>query len=253
MFDLTGKVALVTGGNSGLGFAFANGLARAGANLIIWGRRAESNREAVERLLVHGGRVESRAVDVTDAAAVADAMAAAVESFGGLDCVIANAGTATMVPIDEMGNEAWHGLLDVNLHGVFYTCREAARQMKRLGRGGSIVINASLATFAGAPGLAHYAAAKGGINSMSKTMAVELGRDAIRVNVVCPGLIITGIASDDEATKASVAAATARTPLGRLGTPDELEGIAVYLASDASRYHTGDTITLDGGMMAQLF
>lgn len=149
VFDLTGKTVLVTGGNSGLGFAFANGVARAGADVVIWGRRAERNEEAAQKLRAHGGRVSHRSVDVTDEQAVIEGMAAAVEEFGRLDTVVANAGTATVAPIDQMTGEIWHKLLAVNLHGVFYTCREAAKHMKdraeRGDRGGSIVLNGSLA------------------------------------------------------------------------------------------------------------
>jgi NAD(P)-dependent dehydrogenase (short-subunit alcohol dehydrogenase family) len=256
LFDLTGKIALVTGGNSGLGYAFANGLARAGSDVVIWGRRAERNAEAENRLRAHGGRVASRVVDVTDEQQVIEAMAAAVDMFGRLDCVVANAGTATIAPIEEMTSDIWHTLLAVNLHGVFYTCREAARHMKarseRGDRGGSIILNGSLAVFAGVPGLAHYAAAKGGLNSMAKTLAAELGPYDLRVNVICPGLILTEITElDPEMTRDSVAATERKTPIKPLGRPEDLEGIVVYLASDSSRFHSGDTITLDGGLRAQ--
>lgn len=258
LFDLTGKVALVTGGNSGLGLAFARGLARAGADVIIWGRRADRNAQAVAELLKHGGRAAGREVDVTDEQAVIDGMAAAVAEFGRVDCVVANAGTATLAPVDQMTGDIWHHLLAINLHGVFYTCREAAKHMKARAeagdRGGSIILNGSLAVFAGVPGLAHYAAAKGGLNSMSKTLAVELGAHDVRVNVVCPGFIVTEISeADPEMTRGVIEMTAKRTPISPIGRPSDLEGIVVYLASDLSRYHSGDTITLDGGMMAQTY
>ena len=258
VFDLTGKTVLVTGGNSGLGFAFANGVARAGADVVIWGRRAERNEEAAQKLRAHGGRVSHRSVDVTDEQAVIEGMAAAVEEFGRLDTVVANAGTATIAPIDQMTGEIWHKLLAVNLHGVFYTCREAAKHMKdraeRGDRGGSIVLNGSLAVFAGVPGLAHYGAAKGGLNSMAKTLAVEMGAYDVRVNVVCPGFIVTEIAeADPEIAQQTIEMTKARTPIKEIGRPADVEGIMIYLASDMSRYHSGDTITLDGGMMAQTY
>jgi NAD(P)-dependent dehydrogenase (short-subunit alcohol dehydrogenase family) len=258
LFDLTGKVALVTGGNSGLGFAFATGLARAGAAVVIWGRRADRNAQAQAKLSTHGGRVGSRVVDVTHENEVAAGVEAAVKEFGRLDCVIANAGTATVAPIDEMTGETYHKLLAVNLHGVFYTVREAARHMKARAQagdpGGSIILNGSLTIFSGVPGLAHYAAAKGGLNSLSKTLAVEMGAYGVRVNVIAPGLIVTEMAeADPEMSKAMIAATQARTPIKDLGRPNDLQGIIVYLASDMSRYHSGDTITLDGGMMAQAY
>jgi len=254
LFDLTGKVALVTGGNSGLGLAMAEGLARAGADVVIWGRREDQNARAAEALRAHGGRVSHRAVDVSNEQAVVDGFAAALTEFGRLNCVIANAGTAGLSPIQEMTGEAWHGLLAVNLHGVFYTVREAARHMKERAeagdRGGSIILNGSLTVFSGVAGLAHYAAAKGGLNSMSKTLAVELGAHDVRVNVICPGFIPTDIAGD---AQAMIDATLARSPIKQIGRPEDLQGIVVYLASDMSRYHSGDTITLDGGMMAQTY
>lgn len=258
MFNLADKVALVTGGNSGLGLAFADGLARAGADVIIWGRRADRNAVAVEHLRRHGGRAESREVDVTDEQAVIDGMAAAVAAFGRIDCVVANAGTATVSPIEEMTGDVWHGLLAINLHGVFYTCREAARHMIQRSRagdpGGSIILNGSLSVFAGVPGMAHYGAAKGGLNSMAKSLAVEMGPHEVRVNVICPGFIVTEIADvDPEVTRSALALTAARTPIKKIGRPEDVQGIVVYLASDMARYHSGDTITLDGGMMAQAY
>jgi NAD(P)-dependent dehydrogenase (short-subunit alcohol dehydrogenase family) len=258
LFDLTGKVALVTGANSGLGFGYANGLARAGADVIIWGRREGRNLEAAERLRAHGGRIASRVVDVTQEDQVEDGMRAAVADFGQVDCVVANAGTATVALIDEMSSKTYHDLLNVNLHGVFNTVRAAAKHMKSralAGRpGGSIILCGSLTIFAGVPGLAHYAAAKGGLNSLSKAVAVEMGAYEVRVNVIAPGLIVTEIVDvDPEMSKASLAMTAARSPIKAPGKPADLEGIVVYLASDLSRYHSGDTITLDGGMMAQMF
>jgi len=255
LFDLSGKVGLVTGANSGLGLAMAEGLARAGADVVIWGRREDRNAKAAEQLRGHGGRVSHRVVDVSDENSVAEGFAAAVEEFGRVDCVIANAGTAGVAPIDQMTSETWHGLLNINLHGVFYTLREAARHMKARSAagdpGGSIILNGSLAVFAGVPGLSHYAAAKGGLNSMSKTLAVELGEHKVRVNIVCPGFIPTEITGPE--AQPLIDATIARSPIKELGTPEDLQGIVVYLASDMSRYHTGDTITLDGGMMAQSY
>lgn len=253
-FALAGKVVLVTGANAGLGFGFADGLARAGADVIIWGRREDRNREAAEHLRGHGGRVSHRMVDVAVEQQVVDGFAAAVAEFGRLDCVIANAGVGGFTPFDEMTGPVWHDLLAVNLHGAFYTCREAARHMKARAAagdpGGSIVINGSLAVFSGVPGMEHYAAAKGGLNSMSKGMAVELAPHGIRVNVICPGYFVTEL-GDAESPMAH--ALLQRIPLGRAGCNADIEGIVLYLASDMSRYHTGDTITIDGGIMAKCF
>ncbi|MGX9787761.1 SDR family NAD(P)-dependent oxidoreductase [Mycobacterium sp. MMS18-G62] len=256
LFDLGGKVALVTGANSGLGFAMASGLARAGADIVIWGRRDDSNAKAAAALGAYGTRIAHRSVDVSDERAVTDGFAAAVGELGRVDCVIVNAGTAGIAPIDQLTSADWHGLLATNLHGAFYTVREAARHMKAraaLGDdGGSIIINGSLSVFAGVPGLSHYATAKGGLNSLAKTLAVELGAYNVRVNVICPGFIPTDL-SGDESIQPIVDATIARSPIKQIGRPEDLEGIVVYLASDRARYHTGDTITLDGGMMAQIY
>lgn len=256
LFDLTGKVALVTGANAGLGLAMAEGLARAGADLVIWGRRADKNAEAAEYLRKYGGRVSHRAVDVANEAEVIAAFAAAVADMGRVDCVIANAGIAATSPLDEMTGEKWRDLLRINLDGAFFTVREAGKHMKARGQagdpGGSIILNGSLTVFVGVPGLAHYGAAKGALNSMSKSVAVELGAWDVRVNVICPSYIPTDL-GDAEHQQPMIDATLARMPIKRIGRPEDLQGIVVYLASDMSRYHSGDTITLDGGMMAQCY
>jgi len=255
IFDLTGKVALVTGGNSGIGLGFAAGLARAGADVVIWGRREENNRTAEDVLRIHGTRVASRTVDVSDEADVVSGMRAAVAEMGRLDCVVANAGFATQSAFTEMTSELYHGLLGVNLHGAFYTLREAAKHMVARAKagdpGGSLIVCGSGSIFQGVPTMAHYGAAKGALNSMAKALAVELGPHGIRANVIAPGFIITEMTQADPVLGAQIAAAVAaKAPLGRAGTPEDLEGAVVYLASDASRYHTGDTLVVDGGKMA---
>jgi len=253
-FDLSGKIALVTGANSGLGLGMAKALARAGADVIIWGRREDRNAHAVEELRAYGGRVAQRVVDVANERDVVEGFAAAVGEFGRVDCVIVNAGVANITPFIEMTGSVWHDLLAVNLHGAFYTCREAARHMTKRAEagdpGGSIILNGSLAIFAGVPGMEHYATAKGGLNSMSKGLAVELASQGIRVNVICPGYFASDL-GDEESPMA--AALLQSIPVGRIGRVDDLEGIVVYLASDLSSYHTGDTITIDGGIMAKCF
>jgi len=253
-FDLSGKVALVTGANSGLGLGMAHSLARAGADVIIWGRREDRNARAADELRAHGRRVAHRVVDVAIEQDVVDGFAAAVDELGRVDCTIANAGVANITPFTEMTGSIWHDLLAANLHGAFYTCREAARHMKERAEdgdaGGSIIVNGSLAVFAGVPGMEHYAAAKGGLNSMSKGLAVELAPHGIRVNVVCPGYFASDLGEEDSPL---VAALLSSIPIGRIGHVEDLQGIIVYLASDLSSYHTGDTITIDGGIMAKCF
>jgi NAD(P)-dependent dehydrogenase (short-subunit alcohol dehydrogenase family) len=254
IFDLTGKVALVTGGNSGIGLGFAHGLAKAGADVVIWGRREANNRTAEAALRLHGGRVASREVDVSAETEVVEGMRAAVAEMGRLDCVVANAGFATQSPFTEMTAEVYHRLLNVNLHGAFYTLREAAKHMVARARagdpGGSLILCGSGSIYQGVPTMAHYGTAKGALNSLAKALAAELGPHGIRANVIAPGFIITEMTQADPALGAQIAAAVAaKAPLGRAGRPEDLEGAVVYLASDASRYHTGDTLVIDGGKM----
>jgi NAD(P)-dependent dehydrogenase (short-subunit alcohol dehydrogenase family) len=259
LFDLTGKVALVTGGNSGLGLAFARGLAKAGADVVIWGRRADSNAAALAELSQYGGRVAAREVDVTSEKDVAAGIEAAVAQMGRIDTLVVNAGKATASPLTELSSQAYHDLVDVNLHGAFYTLREGAKHMVARSeagdRGGSIIMCGSLAIFRGIPGMAHYNAAKGGVSGLGKNAAVELGRHGIRCNTIAPGLIRTDLGSDVDSEIAKVAyeRTAQKAPLGRVGEPSDLEGIIVYLASDLSSYHSGDTITIDGGQMSSVF
>ena len=255
IFDLTGKVALVTGANSGIGFAFASGLARAGADVVIWGRREQNNRAAERKLQEHGRRVASRVVDVSSEGEVAEGVRAAVAEMGRLDCVVANAGIASQAPITEMTGEIYHNLLNVNQHGAFYTLREAAKHMVARAqagdRGGSLIICGSGSISQGVPTMAHYGMAKGALNSLAKALAAELGPHGIRANVIAPGFIITEMTQADPKLGAQIAAlVAAKAPLRRAGRPEDLEGAVVYLASDASCYHTGDTLVIDGGKLA---
>lgn len=258
LFDLTGKVGLVTGGNSGLGLGYANALARAGADVVIWGRNPDKNEAALDKLRRHGTRVEARIVDVSDESQVIAGVAQAVEDMGRIDCAIANAGSVNLAPFHKMTAETYHGLVDTAQHGGFYTLREASAHMvqraERGDPGGSLIICGSLSIFAGGADMAHYGAAKGALNSMAKGMAVDLAKYGIRVNVVAVGMTMTEmVEAAGEDAKAYVELCAQRIPMGRIGQVDDLEGITIYLASDMSRYHTGDTLTLDGGHRASIW
>ena len=255
LFDLTGKVALVTGANSGLGVGFATGLAKCGADLVIWGRRPEQNRQAAANLSRYGGKVFDQQVDVSSEQAVVKAMAGAIETMGRLDCVVSNAGVATSQPFHEMTTETYMSLLAINQHGGFFTLREAVRHMKQRAddgdSGGSLIVCGSLSISRGVPGMAHYGAAKGALASMVRSIAVEYGRYGIRANMVAPGSIYTGVMGGiPEEQLPLTSRLQEKNPIAGWGYPEDVEGIAAYLASDAARYHTGDVIVVDGGLSA---
>jgi NAD(P)-dependent dehydrogenase (short-subunit alcohol dehydrogenase family) len=251
LFDLTGKVALVTGANSGLGFGFAEGLARAGSDLVIWGRRSEANERAAEKLRALGVNVLAQSVDVSDEAAIVAGVAEALQTVGKIDTVVANAGNASQKPFIEMDAETYHGLINVNQHGVVFTLREVAKHMVERGVGGSLILCGSGSIFQGVPTMTHYGAAKGALNALAKGIAAELGPHGIRCNVIAPGFIITEMTMADPAIGEMIAeSVAAKAPLGRAGQPGDLWGAVVYLASDLSRYHTGDTLIVDGGKIA---
>jgi len=251
-FDLSGKVALVTGANSGIGLSVARGLADAGADVVVWGRRAEANERAAAEIEQAGVRVLAQSVDVADENQVGGAMQEAVAEMGRLDCVMVNAGIATLQSsFLDMTTEAYHGLLAINQHGAYYTVREALRHMvdREDGAGGSIVICGSLSNFLGTPKLAHYAAAKGALAGIMRSVAVEYADRGIRINMVAPGRILTDLGNaTPEQHEQFRKQGHVGIPAGRLGEPADMAGIVVYLASDASRYHTGDLIRIDGGL-----
>ena len=259
LFDQKGKVALVTGGNSGLGLAFATGLAKCGSDIVIWGRSAEKNDRAKEELKQYDVKVSTAVVDVSDEKAVVQGVADAIEAHGRLDTVVANAGISTVMPTIEMDSKTYHDLLAINQHGAFYTLRECAKHMversKKGDMGGSLVVNGSLMVRVGVPGMAHYGAAKAALSAIMKTMAVELAPYGIRSNMIAPGYFDTGLVgrkSKDEARKRDDFFAE-KTPMGRTGRPEDLEGLIAYLASDSAAYHSGDIIVVDGAYMASLF
>jgi NAD(P)-dependent dehydrogenase (short-subunit alcohol dehydrogenase family) len=251
-FDLSGKVALVTGGNRGIGLGMAEALAQAGATVAIWGTSGERNREAVARLEKAGGRAFAQEVDVADEKAVEEAMAEAARELGRIDTVIANAGIGGGASsFSEMSLEIWRKVMSVNLEGAFFTCREACRHMAERARagdpGGSIVVTSSLAAISGAARNEAYAATKGGVISMIKAIAVEHARYGVRANAVLPGWIATDMTAGAQESPAFAQKVLPRVPARRWGRPEDFGGIAVYLASDASAYHSGDTFVIDGG------
>jgi NAD(P)-dependent dehydrogenase (short-subunit alcohol dehydrogenase family) len=248
-FDLTGRVALVTGGNSGIGLGMAQALAAAGADVAIWGTNAAKNDAAAEQLRSHGRRVLALRCDVGDEAAVEEAFAATLGTLGRVDGCFANAGVGGrgVASFLDMTTEEWNRVLRVNLQGAFYTFRAAARHMVARGGGGVLVGTASLAAVEAAPRSEHYAASKGGMISMVRAMAVEFARQGVRAHAILPGWIETEMTANAVATEGFRTKVLPRVPMRRWGRGDDFGGIAVYLMSDASRYHTGDTFVIDGG------
>ncbi|MEK7794398.1 MAG: SDR family oxidoreductase [Candidatus Hydrogenedentota bacterium] len=247
-FDLTSKVALVTGGNSGIGLGFARGLAQAGAGVCIWGTNEEKNARASAELAQYGTKVLALQCDVGDQAAVLGAFAKTLEHFGRVDACFANAGIGSRgTPFTEMTLDEWRAIFRVNMEGVFHTFQAAVRHMAQRGGGGSLIVTSSDSAIFGAPRAEHYASTKAGVNAMVRSLAVEHARHGIRANAVIPGWIDTAMTERSIHTPVMEDRVLKRIPARRWGVGDDFSGIAVYLASDASAYHTGDTFIIDGG------
>jgi len=249
-FDLTGKVALVTGGNSGIGLGMARALAEAGADVAIWGTNPTKNAAAQAELAEIGRKVLALVCDVSDEAAVDAAFAETVKVLGRVDGCFANAGVSGRsggTSFAQMTSEEWRRVLKVNLDGAFFTFRAAAGHMVERGGGGALVGTASLAAIEGAPRSEHYAATKGGLISMIRALAVEFARHGVRANAILPGWIETDMTANAIANEKFARNVLPRIPMRRWGTGSDFGGIAVYLMSSASAYHTGDTFLIDGG------
>jgi NAD(P)-dependent dehydrogenase (short-subunit alcohol dehydrogenase family) len=248
MTDLSGHVALVTGGNSGIGLGMAMGLARAGADVAIWGTNPDKNAAAAERLAATGRRVHVERCDVSDEAAVEAAFAASVEALGKVDSVFAPAGTSGGVrDVWDLTTAEWRRVLGVNLDGAFFTLRAGARHLAARGEGGAMVAVASTSTIHGAPNQPHYAASKTALLGLVRAMAVGLARHRIRVNAISPGWTDTALTAPGKLNQKFVDNTTSRTPVRRWADPDEFGTVAVYLADPALTFHTGDTLVVDGG------
>ena len=251
-FDLTGKVALVTGGNSGIGLGMAEALAQAGADVAIWGTNEAKNAAATEQLKAHGRNVLAQKVDVADERQVADGMREAVAKLGRVDTVIANAGVGGGArSFAEFSTDTYRRVLSVNLDGVFFTFREACKHMveraEKGDRGGSLVVTSSLSAIDGAARNEAYASTKGAVISMIRAIAVEHARYGVRANAVLPGWIATDMTQGAQGNEKFTEQVIRRVPFRRWGEPEDFGGIAVYLASDASKFHTADTFVIDGG------
>lgn len=250
-FDLSGKVALVTGGNGGIGLGMAQALCAAGAGVVIWGRDKDKLARAAEILTVHGTLVHAEAVDVAVEADVVAAVQDAVARFGRLDAVFANAGVGGRTPFLDLDAAELHRILSVDLEGVVWTLREAARHMVTRAKagdpGGSLVGVSSLSAVRGAPTLQAYAAAKAAVTAVIKGLAIEFGRYGVRANTILPGWTRTEMTSTSFDRPEVQEAILRRIPSRRWGQADDFGGLTVYLTSEASAYHTGQEFVVDGG------
>jgi NAD(P)-dependent dehydrogenase (short-subunit alcohol dehydrogenase family) len=256
VFDVRGQVALVTGGASGLGYAFSSILAGAGANVVIADWDGDALKQAVESL--GPSLVSGRSLDVSDAAAVRALVDDIVADHGSIDIAFANAGVARgrppMLPegwLDDMSMPDYDTLIDINLHGVVYTVQAAARHMKRQ-RSGSIVTTASTAGLRNDPYTPYsYAIAKAGVVNFTKQAAHDLARWGVRVNAIAPGPFKTHLGGKEPTSAAADAMWSAVVPLGRMGNPAEIRGLALLLASKAGSFMTGGVYPIDGGALLQ--
>ena len=250
-FDLTGKTALVTGGNGGIGLGMAEGLAQAGAKVVIWGLKPEKNAAAEARLRAYGGDVLVQTVDVSDEAAVVKGVADAVAAMGRLDFVAANAGLQRSAAFTGLSTEDWRAVTTVNLDAVFWTFRESLKHMVARAEagdpGGSLLATSSTSAIHGAPANEAYAATKAAVQALVRGLAVEFARHGVRANALLPGWVRSDLTAPLQAWDKFNERVISRVPLRRWGEPEDFAGLAVYLASDASRFHTGDSLVVDGG------
>jgi 2-dehydro-3-deoxy-D-gluconate 5-dehydrogenase len=251
LFDLNGRVAIVTGGNGGIGLGMARGLAQAGAAVVVAGRNAEKSAAAVRELEALGARAATVDVDVTSEASCKAMVQTAVGRFSRLDILVNNAGTNIRKQPEEYSLAEWHTVLETNLTSAFVCSQAAYPEMKKSG-GGKIIMIGSMMSIFGASFTAAYAASKGGIVQLTRALATAWAKDNVQVNAVLPGWIDSALTrtarSQIEGLHEKV---VARTPAGRWGVPDDLAGIAVFLAAPASDFLTGTAIPLDGGYSVQ--
>lgn len=256
MTRLDGHVAVVTGGNRGIGLGLAEGLVLAGATVAVWARDQARTAEACAHLdalgaSVGAGGTVGRAVgvrcDVSDEDQVAAAMGETLAAAGKVDSLFANAGVGGVSAFVDMTLAEWRRVMAVNLDGAFLTLREAARHMVERGEGGSLVAISSVSAMHGAPRMEHYAASKTAVLALVRGLAVELARHRVRCNAILPGWTETEMLEPGKANSRWVEATVGRTPVRRWGVPADFRDLAAYLADPAHTFHTGDSIVIDGG------
>jgi NAD(P)-dependent dehydrogenase (short-subunit alcohol dehydrogenase family) len=246
IFDLSGHVALVTGGNGGLGLAMAKGLVKAGASVAIWGRNTDKNQAAVAELTVLGGTSEAFACDVTDPSSCASAFAATIERFGKIDSCFANAGgSGVRGPFHKLSTEDWQQSNDLNVTSVIDTFKLAIAHWLERKTPGKLIVTSSVAGVIGIPMATPYCATKAAVQGLIRGLAIEYGRAGIQANAILPGFIETEMSLDTPQYFQD--GAKRRAASGEIGKLEDMEGIAVYLASKESRFMTGQCLILDGG------
>lgn len=254
-FDLTGKVALVTGGNGGIGLGMADAVAAAGAQVSIWGTNAQKNEDALKQLEAHGVKVTAHTCDVSDSSLVDETFAKVIEDHGRIDACFVNAGVpAGRTYFVNVTDEEWRRIMRVNLDGAFYPLRAASRHMVRRSdqgdKGGRLIATSSMSAIVGMANAEAYAGAKGALVSIVQALAVELARYGITANAIVPGQIDTPMTHEFYRTNEKYRnTLIPRIPMRRWGIGADFGGIAVYLTSDASSYHTGDKFVIDGGFL----
>ncbi|MGE4220479.1 MAG: SDR family NAD(P)-dependent oxidoreductase [Alphaproteobacteria bacterium] len=250
LFDLTGRVALITGGNGGLGLGMGRGLAQAGAAIMVAGRNEAKNAAAVETLRALGAKAESLVMDVTDEASCRAGIDETARRMGGLNILVNNAGMSVRKPPQDLTFAEWRQVLSTNLDSAFVCSHAAYPHLKK--QGGKIINTGSLMSVFGAPFAIPYAASKGGLLLLSKALATAWAKDNIQVNTIIPGWLDTELTVNARAqVQGLYESVLERTPAGRWGNPDDLQGVAVFLASAASDFVTGAQIAVDGGLSAK--
>lgn len=250
-FSLAGKVAIVTGASRGIGAAIARAFAQAGARVALASRKIEGVQAVAAEIAAAGGEAHAVAAHVGKQDDVVALVRATVERFGAVDVLVNNAGTNPHFgPLVDAGDAAWDKTFEVNLKGAFWAAREVVRHLRARGAPGSIVNVASVTGLRAAPMQGVYGMTKAALISLTRTLALEVGGSAIRVNAIAPGLVETRLAAAIVGNEAIRGMVVGRTPLARHAQPDEIVGAALYLVSDASSYVNGHVLVVDGGMTA---
>lgn len=250
-FDLSGKVAIVTGGTKGIGFGIAVTLASYGADVVISSRTAADCERVAKEIEQLGHRAIAIPVDVSKIDSIENLLSQATEKMGKVDIMVCNAGSAYTAKALDMTEQQWDETMDVDLKGVFFTARAAARQMIKQGTGGRIINIASTAGLKGSRGICAYATAKAGVINMTRVLANEWGRNGITVNTVCPSYIVTDMNEDVLLHTPAGDLIKKQNMLQRFGSVDEIAALVLYMASDVAGYMTGAAVVIDGGSTAK--